>query len=67
MNKDQTARFHRYVARVAAVETDPEAEQRIRSLLERVARTCPRYALRRLGECLLEMRREDLRKEAEMN
>lgn len=52
---------------VRNVATSKKAEQFVRMMLERFARTCPVHVLAQLGQCIIDCRKSDLRSEAEQN
>jgi hypothetical protein len=45
----------------------PEAEEHVRTKLEKFAKSCPMHVLVQLGQCVIDCRKEELRQEAERN
>ncbi len=44
-----------------------KAEEFIRMMLERFARNCPMHVLVQLGQCVIDCRKTELRRESEQN
>ncbi len=47
--------------------TVKKAEEHVRMMLERFARNAPAHVIVRLGECIIDIRKSELREEAERN
>jgi hypothetical protein len=62
-NRNLTA----FAAHVHAAPADEKSEWVVRAMLEGTAQNCPMDVLVRLGECLVECRKSELRGEAESN
>lgn len=52
---------------VTCAPTSPKAEEFVRLMLGRFAKHCPMHVLVRLGQCVIDIRKEELREEAEQN
>ena len=53
--------------KVASAPTDKKAEAFLRDLIADVAKDCPIHALVHIGQCLVDIRKSELRDEAERN
>jgi len=62
--RSNVAEFERYVN---AAPFDSKAEFIVRTMLEKVAMSCPIDVLIQLASCMVEVRRAELRSEAERN
>lgn len=56
-----------FIRDVKNAPTDARAEKMVRYMLEDMAKDCPMSMLIRLGQCLIECRKDELREEASMN
>ncbi len=45
----------------------PAAEEHVRLMLGKFSKSCPMHVLVRLGQCVIDCRKEELRQEAEQN
>jgi hypothetical protein len=64
MPRNNLREFAQYVR---SAPTDKGAERIVRTMLERVAKSCPMEVLVQLAQCLIDCRKFELRNEAEQN
>lgn len=67
MFPDSGGNLRLFADKVRSIATDPEAESFVRGMLSRIAKSCPLEVLARLGECLVECRRDEIRDESQLN
>jgi hypothetical protein len=62
-----TDRLRDFTEHVRRAPSEKFSERVVRHMLEEMAKDCPMAVLVRLGECLIDSRKIELREEAEQN